>query len=95
MYIVIGKTCPLFLSDSNQIVFSRYNLKKPSNLKFHENLSSHSRTVLHTDMAETNGRFSQFRERDYKFLLLHTIEPLFLVFSAHIIINILNEVYQL
>jgi len=49
----------------------------------------------HIDVAETSGRFPQFYERDHKFLPLHAIETLFLVFTAHNIINILNEIYQL
>jgi len=81
MYIVTGTTCPLFLSHINQIVFSRYNFKKPLNKKFRENLSSWSRIILHTDMAEANSRFSQFRESDRQLLPLHAIEPLFLVFQ--------------
>jgi hypothetical protein len=93
MCIVSGKTYPLFLSDINQILFSGYNLKK-TEFKFREDLSTWSRIVVHTDMAEANGRFPQYRERDHKFLPLHEIEPLFLVFSPHNIINIFNEVYQ-
>lgn len=95
MYIVIGTTCPLFLSDINQIVFSGYNLKKTLKHQIFKNLSIWSLTLPHTDMAEANGRFPKFRERDHKLLPLHANESLVLVISAYSIINILNEVYQL
>jgi hypothetical protein len=78
MYICLHVRCPLFLSEFNELEFSRQIFEKSSNIKFHKNPSSRSwavpcgRTNGRTNMTKLIVAFHNFCEKLLKSCNLNT-----------------------